>query len=537
MGWLRRMAGMFVSAVALGSAALPVAAQPAPQASSTGVLRVTVTLGIDGASTPIRRHALLASDMPPSRAPWRFVTGGDGAGKVTLPAGTYTVESEEPIAFSGRTYEWRQEVTITAGQDTVLTLTDANAEIGERSPDTTAPGATRALDAWDLLLRWQDSVVRVWTPTRPASGVIVAPGLVATAQRVVGTASTVELQVSTTVKVAARVVASDATREVAILAITPGLLGTRPALSLGCDAAPVALERGDRVSALSLPVRGQPNTATGTVRRVRTGPLLAEFDYALGSVGGPVFSADGTLLGLTSLAEGGEEDASIETPIVPRTAVCEAVTAARAANTEPTSEPLPVEPDTYVTEGDLAKAIEKKRGGLSPYQVSSAGFDVSVVTPLAARGGTPGTLDFGQWSAYVASYPSVLLLRATPRQVESLWLKVARGAAMTQGIALPPITHFAPGFARMRVLCGTREVPPVHPFVIERRISETDAIREGLYVFTPEALGPHCGTVTIELWSEKAPDKRETVTLDTPRLTQIWDDMAAFRAAAPTGDR
>lgn len=532
MGWSWRVAAVLAWIVVIPVIGPRALAQPAPTAG-TGVLRVTVAIEAGGTTTPVRRHALLASDTPPSRAPWRVVTGPDGSGTLTLPAGTYTVESEEPIAFSGRTYEWRQEVTVVAGQDTLLALTSANADVGDRLPEATASGVTRALDAWDLLLRWQDSVVRVWTPTLHASGVIVGPGLVATAQRVVGIATTVEVQVSPTDKVAARVVATDAAREVAILAIPQALVDRRAELALGCEAAAAMLERGDRLSALSLPLRGQANTATGTVRRVKSGPLLAEFDYALGSVGGPVFASDGTMVGLTSVAEGGDDDARIETPIVSRAAICEAVTTARAARVETSTTALPVEPDTYVTEDALRKAIEKKRGGLAPYQVSSAGFDVSIVTPLAAHAGTQGTFgpqDFGQWSSYVANYPSVLLVRATPRQVESLWMKVARGAAMTQGIALPPITHFAPGFARMRVLCGSRELTPVHPLVIERRISETDAIREGLFVFTPDAVGPHCGTVTIELWSEKAPDKRETVTLDTPRLTQIWDDMALFRA-------
>ncbi|BCS35538.1 hypothetical protein TBR22_A47710 [Luteitalea sp. TBR-22] len=531
MGWLRRVGGLLVGLVVAG-AATPAHGRTQTAATASGVLRVTVTIGSEGATTPVRRHALLVSDTPPSRAPWRFLTGADGTGKVTLPAGTYTVESEEPIAFSGRTYEWRQEVTITAGQDTVLVLTSANAEVGERAPDTTEAGANRVLDAWDLLLRWQDTVVRVWTPTRHASAVIVGPGLVATAQRVVGTDTTAQVQVSASEKVSARVVATDPGREVAILAVAPGVLKDRPELALGCDGPPATLERGDRVSALSLPLRGQPNTATGTVRRVKTGPLLAEFDYSLGSVGGPVFSAGGVLIGLTSLAEGGGDDAHIETPIVSRAAVCEAVASARTATVETAPTLLPVEPDAYVTEADLKQAIEKKRGGLAPYQVSTAGFDVSVVTPLAAHAGAQGSFDFGQWSAYVANYPSVLLVRATPRQVESLWLKVARGAAMTQGIALPPLTHFAPGFARMRVLCGAKELVPVHPFVVERRTSETEAIREGMYVFTPDAIGPHCGSVTIEVWSEKAPDKREVVTLDAPRLTQIWNDMAPFRASA-----
>jgi hypothetical protein len=42
----------------------------------------------------------------------------------------------------------------------------------------------------------------------------------------------------------------------------------------------------------------------------------------------------------------------------------------------------------------------------------------------------------------------------------------------------------------MHVFCGDAEVTPIHPFKLEQRVSESDAIYEGLYVFDPGALGP-----------------------------------------------
>ena len=75
---------------------------------------------------------------------------------------------------------------------------------------------------------------------------------------------------------------------------------------------------------------------------------------------------------------------------------------------------------------------------------------IEFITPELAYAGLQQTMDFGQWTGYVADRPAVLLVRVAPKQVESLWMKIARGAAMTQGVALPPIKHFEPGFARMR---------------------------------------------------------------------------------------
>ena len=90
----------------------------------------------------------------------------------------------------------------------------------------------------------------------------------------------------------------------------------------------------------------------------------------------------------------------------------------------------------------------------------------------------------------MADIPPVLFVRVTPKMVESLWAKVARGAAMTQGMALPPIKHLKSGFQRLHAFCGRTEVRPIHPFKLELRVSETDAIYEGLYMFDPAALGP-----------------------------------------------
>ena len=99
-----------------------------------------------------------------------------------------------------------------------------------------------------------------------------------------------------------------------------------------------------------------------------------------------------------------------------------------------------------------------------------------------------------------------------------------------RGIALPPIKHFRAGFARLRVLCGDAEVTPIHPFLLERRVSETDAIHEGLYVFDADAIGPHCGGVTFEAFSEKAPAAAEPHDDRSQALQQIWQDFAPYRA-------
>ena len=109
-------------------ALLAVAALSAQPAQS--VLRIKVTLASDTqVSTPIQRHLLLVSDNPPSAEPRRIFTTADGTVVLTLRPGSYIVESDRPVSFGGRAYQWTQVVEIVAGRDLSLDLTADNAEI------------------------------------------------------------------------------------------------------------------------------------------------------------------------------------------------------------------------------------------------------------------------------------------------------------------------------------------------------------------------------------------------------------------------
>jgi hypothetical protein len=205
---------------------------------------------------------------------------------------------------------------------------------------------------------------------------------------------------------------------------------------------------------------------------------------------------------------------------------------------------LPVESSKPLPVADM-KAVASSRGfNLSAYASSSSEFEILFITPVLlfraemqqGRTGAVNTsaalrpvTDFGEWADYVAESPPVLFIRATPKLVESLWMKVARAAAYTQGAAIPPIRRLGPGFSRMRVLCGTSEIAPIHPFKIRTSVSETEAMDEGFYAFDPGALGPACGTVSLVLSSVKDPARTETRVVNSSVIAQVWSDFAAYR--------
>jgi hypothetical protein len=222
----------------------------------------------------------------------------------------------------------------------------------------------------------------------------------------------------------------------------------------------------------------------------------------------------------------------------------------------PSAALLPVEPTRPFPAAALQEAAARRSGSLNPYRVSSPDtFDIAFITPVLTygaaleskskqplvRGNNPmraldaeqarlRTLtDFSNWSAYLEEHPPVVLVRVTPKLVEGFWTTVGRVAARTQGVAIPPIKRFQSGFSRLRAFCGDTEVAPIHPFKLEQRVSETEAIYEGLYVFDPAAFGPHCKTVKLVMYSEKEPQKAYTRVVEPAVVQQVWEDFAAYR--------
>src|SRR4051812_45074641 len=203
-------------------AALLAAIPQSASAQTPAVLHITVTLvDADQASVPVAGHALLISDNPATSAPRRVVTGADGTIDVRLRPGNYTVESDEPFPFSGKGYEWTQTLDVVSTRDTVLNLTSKNADvvpIAVSTRTTSAASSAAAAASSPVPAPWQNSVVRLWSPTSRSSGFLIdARGLIATNQRAVGTATTVAVEIARDTRVEGRVLVADPALNVAVL--------------------------------------------------------------------------------------------------------------------------------------------------------------------------------------------------------------------------------------------------------------------------------------------------------------------------------
>jgi len=266
------------------------------------VLRVKVTvLDADQRPKPVPRHALLISDNPATAAPARVVTSPDGTAEIHLRPGNYTIESDEPLIFQGKSYEWRQTIDVPSGRTTLLELTGANADVeaaGSGAGAASASGTEAA--ASGLLIDWQTSVVPIWTPTRQGAGFVVdARGLIATNQRLVGSATSVEVQLSSTEKFLARVVAADVEKNVAVLWMDPKpLAGARP-VTLGYAGAHAPVADNDSIYAIEASVRDVKRLTSGTVKTLDSHTIATNIGVDRDRSGAPLFTASGEVVAIT----------------------------------------------------------------------------------------------------------------------------------------------------------------------------------------------------------------------------------------------
>ena len=518
---------------ALLVATLWVISASAASAQAQSTLHITVTLtDPTGKPTPVARHALLISNEPQTVETRRIVTTLAGTIDVSLPPGRYVVESDQPVVLQGKSYEWTRRLEIVAGRDATLALTADNASVGAVAPGAT-PTSTSETDPSLLASQWQETVVALWTPTRHASGFVVdARGLIVTNQRVVGTATSVEVQFAADVRVKATVLALDPVRDIAILWVNPSVVTSVRPLPLGCGQAKPSVANGQELYNIGADMAGQKRLALGDVTGVGPRLILSDMRLVRTSVGGPVFGSGG-LIGLTTIDDR-DADTRADVRIVRIDQACEVMASAEKKMAEtmpPDATRLALDPPSVAVSA-LGEAVKNRAGNLNPYSMSTTDFDVAFITPVHLYGARDQVrrpvMEFGNWSEYLVDYPRALLVRVTPKMAEGLWTKVARGAASTQGVSLPPMKRAKAGFLRMRAFCGDTEVTPIHPFMVEHRVSDTEAIYEGLYVFDPAAFGPQCGAVKLTVYSEKAPDAGDNRVVDEKVVQQIARDFASL---------
>ncbi len=273
------------------------------------VLHITITVtDADGRDRPVPRHALLVSDNPPTGAPRRVVTSLEGRVDVRLRPGNYTIESDEPLVYQGKSYQWMRILDVPADRDATLTFTDANADVADTSRSATM--AAGQLSPSELLMTWQGNVVNLWSDTARGAGFVLdRRGLILTNAQVVGTSDMVEVQFTATKKVAGRVLAADRTTHVAVIWIDPSLVSALPPAKLAYrDGAPALAEEQD-VFTIDASLLDQKTLMSGRVVGINGAVIETDLRIDDHATGVPILAANGAIIGITSGDDRGHGDA------------------------------------------------------------------------------------------------------------------------------------------------------------------------------------------------------------------------------------
>lgn len=550
--------------VALGAVSCPTSNLLAQDQSAK--VRLTVILvDKDLNQKPVPHFVLALMEVGQETAPTiDLKTALDGTAEAKVKVGKYRLISYQGIDFEGRQFSWDLEFTLTA-DGTHIELSNDNARVSQAK----APTVERRVDELSTLFqKYQNAVVTVWSEIGSGTGFIVdSAGLIVTNQHVIGPSEIVSVQFDSKRKVAARILAFNPEKDVAVLeadlrAFPDSIVAPIAKPDVGHD----TVVEGERVFTIGSPLSQRKILTSGIASKVEEKVIISDININHGNSGGPLFNSLGQVVGITTFKE---SPSSVSGAVRIEQAQPEIDQARKKMSDTalPDARLLPVEPSDSFPLDVLKENIQEEKFDRKPYVFSEGGFDVALVSPVlkyrleeaaniaAAKAKSkrnknrPAALqntfeplqDMKGWAEYIGEYKPVLLIQAEPQLKETFMSAFARGMAASQGgYAGPARLKFRTDFYRMRLLCGDKEVEPIHPgkaATVENAhnvfVNVTDATYVGIYSYPADAISSSCGRVTLELYSEKEPDKPISKTLDEKTIDRISNDFRPYLEKQP----
>jgi S1-C subfamily serine protease len=413
--------------------------------------------------------------------------------------------------------------------------------------------------------RLQTSVVTVWSEVGHGTGFIFdKEGLIMTNQHVVGPSQYISVQFDAKRKIPAVLLAASPEKDVAILwANLEALPDATVAPIAKTDSTESAIVEGERVFTIGSPLNQRKIITTGIASKIEERAILSDININPGNSGGALFNSIGEVVGITTFGDTSRGVGPGVSGIVRIEQAMPLIEEARKKMVEaqkPQARLLPVDPtDTFPLDA-IKEIATAKKFDTDRYETIVGGFNVVFLTPTlkyriqteaereAAKtrekrnkkeGAVQGTFrpfdDFFAWREYVGEYKPILIIRATPELGESFWDAFGRGIAANYGIRTQAKLRFKTDFYRMRLMCGDKEVEPIHPAKIAHILSESnyfvsikDATFEGMYSYPADAISPSCGKVTLELYSEKEPNEAKRKELSEKTVLKVATDFAPY---------
>ena len=513
-----------------------------PQAALVTVKVRVVIVDKDLNQKPVPFYVLSFRKSAGTDTPVDLKTDLDGKAEKQLSPGRYSISTSKPVELSGKRYSWNLEIQIT-GAEQQIDLTNDNAKIADLPPAASSAienksGAAPA-ELTGLFDKLKNSVVVVHSESGKGSGFLVdSTGLIVTNNHVVVSSSYLSVQFDDKRKVPARLVTANADKDVAVIRFDPAAFPEGVVAPLLPNEAAAHLAVGQRVFTIGNPLGREKALTTGVVSKIEKDSINSDININPGNSGGPLFTMDGQVAGITTSVL--RNLASIVPVEVVRPVVDEAKKDI-VKEAPPAPVLLPVEPTDYFPADALRDLLKQDRMDTKPYFFDDGQFQVGFFTPplnyylrheqemAAARkaakrnGGDPATAKPPSSVLEDAvDYRPILLLRVRPKY----------GSAAFR-------VHFKNGFERMRLLCGGKEITPILPGreeydLYDQRDRKVDTTFQGIYEYLPDAVNPACGTMVLEIYSEKDPNTPETRPVDAATVQRVWNDFEPFRQAHST---
>lgn len=513
-----------------------------PSPAQTGAVKVklrVVLVDKDLNQKPVPFLTVVLRNAAGSGEAVELKTGLDGTSEQAVPPGRYTLSTPKPVELGGKRFRWEREITI-AGAEQTIELTNDNAKTeeiaadGGRAGSATPPSGAASGDLTALFDRLKNSVVTVRAEAHDGSGFLVDPaGLVVTNNHVVESSNYLAVQFDKKRKVPARLLASNADKDVAVLWVNLGAFPEAVVAPLVPADAASQVAVGERVFTIGNPLGREKVLTTGVISKVEKDSITSDININPGNSGGPLFTLRGQVSGITTA--GLRRLASI-VPIEEARPVVEEGRRKIAGGTPPSAELLPVEPTDYFPADVLRALLQQEKMDTKPYFFEVGQFRVALITP-------PVGYFLNHEDEMAAARKAAKRAGGDPSQAKppSRALEDAQDYRPVLIVSVRPKlgmgwTHakFKNGFQRMRLLCGGKELPPVDPGRSEfdlrdERGRTMDTTFQGRYVYLPDAMSPACGGVVLEIFSEKDPNAPVAKPVEAATVERVWADLEPYR--------
>jgi|KBSMisStandDraft_5_1062788.scaffolds.fasta_scaffold12464_5 S1-C subfamily serine protease len=455
-----------------------------------------------------------------------------GTALVQIVAGHYTVTTANPAELGGKKYTWSVESDI-RGAEQEIDLTNDNAKIENGEAGAAKAENAGATDLTALFGRLKNSIVTVRSEAFDGSGFLVdSSGLIVTNNHVVESSKYLAVQFDQKRKVPAQLIVANRDKDVAILWVNPAAFPESVVAPIISTEANSAIAVGQQVFTIGNPLGREKVLTTGVISKVDQEAITSDININPGNSGGPLFTMRGQVVGITTA--GLRTLASI-VPIEPARPLLEEAKKTINGAKPPAASLLPVEPADYFPPDYLRGLLSQQKIDTRPYFFDLGQFQVAFITP-------PLSYFLRHIDDMAAARKAVKRAGGDPAQAkppaealaDALDFKPVVMVSVRPKLGVLFKMKFKNGFQSMRLLCGGKELAPIDPGRSEYELDDErgramDTTFQGRYSYMPDAISPACGSVVLEVYSEKEPNTAVSKTVDAATIERVWADLEPYR--------